>query len=198
MFDWIKNNNKEYPEFWKNYLSKFDSKSNKFNVISLDCTGDNSLNDVIVAIGSIAVVNNSIIINDSFEILLLQYIYLHNNGLSNEFITKSKKPKLGELEAIEKFIDYIGNSVLVGYRINNSVGMINAVLEKMACGRLKNEALDLEIMHQKLIDAGDKHFSMEEILQAYGVPDYELSTSSENAYSLALLFLKLKSKLGIQ
>lgn len=197
MFHWIKNKKKEYPIFWKNYLSKFDTKSDKFIVISLDCTGDNPINDVILSIGSIAIQNNSIIINDSFDILLLQYIYLHNNGLSNEFITKSKKPKLGEREAIEKFIDYVGNAVLVGYRINNHVGMINAVLEKLDCGRLKNEALDLEIMHQKLVDAGDKPFKMDEIVQFYSIPIHELSSSSEIAYSLAQLFLKLKSKLGI-
>ena len=44
----------------------------------------------------------------------------------------------------EKLIEYIGNSTLVGHRINFDVEMINEVLEKMACGRLKNEALEQE------------------------------------------------------
>ena len=39
MLDRIKNINKEYPEFWKTYLSKFDKKSNRFVVLSTETTG---------------------------------------------------------------------------------------------------------------------------------------------------------------
>ena len=36
MLDWLKNINKEYPEFWKNYISKFDEKSSRFVVLSTE------------------------------------------------------------------------------------------------------------------------------------------------------------------
>ena len=29
MIDWIKNINKDYPEFWKNYLTKFETRPNR-------------------------------------------------------------------------------------------------------------------------------------------------------------------------
>lgn len=197
MFDWLKNINKEQPEFWKNYVSKFDEKSKRYVVISTKTTGQNPTKDVILSFGAVAVINDNIVVSDSFEVVLLQYIYLHDNGLSNEFIVKSKLPKLSEFDAIQAFLMYVGNSILVGHRIHLDVDIINHVLEKYGCGRLKNQALDVEIMHKKLLEAPDKSFSTEDLCKAYKIPNEDLQTNSEEAFAMALLFLKLKSKLGL-
>jgi DNA polymerase-3 subunit epsilon len=198
MIDWLKNINKEYPEFWKEYLSKFDKKSNRFVILSTETSGLNPAKDVILSIGSFAVIDNSIIIGDSFEAVLLQYKFLHDNGLSNEFIVESKMKKLGEPEAIKLLIDYIGNAVLVGHHIDFDVEMINAALERLDCGRLKNEALDIDVMYRKLQDINNKQFSLDELSAIYNLPKSDRNSSSEDAYRIALLFLKLKSRLGIK
>ncbi len=197
MFDWIKNINKEYPEFWRNYLSKFERKSNRFVVLSTESTGLNPEKDVILSLGTVAVIDNNIIVSDSFEVVLLQYKFLHDNGMSNEFIIESAQPKLGEREAIQAFVDYLGNAILVGHRINFDIEMINAVLEKLECGRLKNEAIDIEIMHQKLTDNTERPFAIDTLCGLYNVPGNDRHSSAEDAYTLALLFLKLKYKLGL-
>jgi DNA polymerase-3 subunit epsilon len=67
---------------------------------------------------------------------LLQYKYLHDNKLSNEFI-ESKMNKLAETDAIKSLIEFIGNSILVGHHVDFDVEMINVALEKLDCGRLK-------------------------------------------------------------
>ena len=198
MIDWLKNINKEHPEFWKEYLSKFDKKSKRFVILSTETSGLNAGKDVILSIGSFAVIDNSIIIGDSFEAVLLQYKFLHDNGLSNEFIVESKMKKLGEPEAIKLLIDYIGNAVLVGHHIDFDVEMINAALERLDCGRLKNEALDIDVMYRKLQDINNKQFSLDELSAIYNLPKSDRNSSSEDAYRIALLFLKLKSRLGIK
>jgi DNA polymerase-3 subunit epsilon len=198
MLDWLKNINKEYPEFWKNYIAKFEKKSNRFVVLSTETSGLNPDKDIILSIGSFAVIDNSIVIGDNFETVLLQYKFLHDNGLSNEFIVESKMKKLVEPEAIKLFIEYIGNSVLVGHHIDFDVEMINAALERLNCGRLKNEALDIDIMYRKLHDITDKEFSLDELSTIYKIPKSDRNSSSEDAYRIALLFLKLKSRLGIK
>ena len=197
MLDWIKNLNKEYPEFWKLYSSKFENKTNRFVVISTETTGLNPNKDVVLSIGAVAVENNTIVVNDSFEVILLQYIFLHDNGLSNEFIVESKLPKLGEPEAIQAFVDFIGNAILVGHRIHFDIEMINEALYKMGCSRIKNEAIDIEVMYRKLIDSSDKQFSIDELCQIFKVSKNDRHSSAEDAYTIALLFLKLKSRLGI-
>ncbi len=190
MFDWIKNINKEYPAFWKEYISKFENKTSRFVVISCETTGLNPSKDIILSIGAVAVENNSIVVQDNFEVVLLQYKFLHDNNMSNEFIIESNLPKLGEPEALQAFVDYIGNAILVGHRIHFDVEMINEALYKMGCSRLKNEALDIEIMYRKLNDITDKQFSVDDLCKVFKVSKSDRYSSSEDAYTIALLFFK--------
>lgn len=198
MLDWIKNINKEYPDFWKSYLAKFEVKSNRYVILSTETTGLNPKKDVILSFGAVAVIDDIIRIGDNFEVVILQYKYLHDNGLSNEFLIESKLSKLAEPQAIQALVDYIGNAVLVGHRIHFDIEMINDVLEKMECGKLKNEALDVEIMHQKLMDITNKSFSLEDLIKQYKLPLNERNSASDDAYSIALLFVKLKDRLGFK
>ncbi len=197
MLNWLKNVNKEHPEFWKTYLSKFEKKSDRFVVLSTETSGLNPNTDVITSIGSFAVINNTIFIGDNFEAILLQYKFFHDNGLTNEFVVESKMKKIGEPEAIQAFIEFIGNAVLVGHHIDFDVEMINAALERLDCGRLKNQALDIDIMYRKLKDISNKQFSLDELCDIYKIPKSDHNSSSEDAYKIALLFLKLKSRLGL-
>lgn len=198
MLDWLKNINKEYPDFWKTYLSKFEQKSKRYVVFTTETSGLNPDKDVILSIGSFAIVNNKIHIGDSFESIFLQYKYFHDNGLSNEFILESKMKKLSEPEAIRSFIDYIGNAVLIGHHVDFDVDMINSALERLECGRLKNEALDIDVMYQKLVEINDKQFSLDELSDIFKLPKSYRKSPSEDAYTIALLFLKLKNRLGIK
>lgn len=198
MLDWIKNINKEYPDFWKVYLAKFETKSNRYVVLSTETTGLNPKKDVILSFGAFAVVNDMIKIGDNFEVVILQYKYLHDNGLSNEFLIESKLPKLAEPQAMQALVEYIGNSVLVGHRIHFDIELINEALEKMSCGKLKNEALDIEIMHQKHLDITNKSFSIDDMVKHYKLPLSEKNSASDDAYAIGLLFLKLKMLLGFK
>ena len=198
MIDWIKNINKDYPEFWKNYLTKFETRPQRYVALSIDYSGANPQKDVILAFGAVGIENDKINIGDFFEVVLLQYVYLHENGLSNEAIIESKQPKLGEREAIQAFIEFLGNAVLVGHKINLSIDLINAALEKMNCGRLKNDAIDIEIMYKKYKDTSDKSYTIDDLCKEFNLPIIEETAIPDLAYTIALLFLKLKSRLGLK
>ncbi len=198
MLDWIKNINKPYPEFWKTYLSKFDTKTERYLALSLETSGLNPEKDVIMSFGAMAVVNDNVIIGDHFEVVIPQYKFLHDNGISNDFLLESSLPKMAEPVALESFIAYIENAVLVGHRIHFDVEIINKALEKLDCGRLKNEAIDIEVMYKKLHDINDKNFSLDELSTLFKMPKTDRLSTSDDAYTIALLFLKLKSRLGLK
>ncbi|UQD56990.1 PolC-type DNA polymerase III [Flavobacterium sp. K5-23] len=198
MLDWLKNINKEYPEFWKIYLSKFEAKSKRYVVLSTETSGLSVEKDVILGIGAFAVVDDCIVIGDSFETYVLQYKFLHENKISNDFIIETHMKKLGEADAIISLIDFIGNATIVGHHVDFDVEIINAALERMDCGRLKNEALDIDIMYRKLHDITDQQFSLEELSGFFKIPVNDRVSSTEDAYNIGLLFLKLKSRLGIK
>lgn len=196
MLDWLKN--KKYPEFWKTYLQNNEDKSARYITLSIKTTGLNTQKDVILTIGCMAVENNEVVIKDAFEVILLQYIYNHDHGFSNEFIIESKMPKSTEAEGIQRLIEYISNAVIIGHRVDLDLEMINKALERLECGRLKNEALDLEIMFKKWKEVSDdKKFSVSEIAQALKLPENNQDSSIEEAYIMSLCFLKLKKYLRI-
>lgn len=199
MLDWLKNINKEHPEFWKEYLAKFSKKSHRYVILSTEATGDSVEKDVITYISAFAVENDAILIKDSFETILLQYRFLHDNHLSNEYIIESRILKLSEPEALKSFVEYLGNGIIVGHEIESDVEMINATLERLECGKLRNEALDIGIMHRKLHELPeDKEFSLEELADYYKIAPTQGESTTEKAYKIALLFLKLKFKLGLK
>ncbi len=198
MLGWLKNINKEYPEFYKNYLAKFENKSNRYVILSTESSGLNPEKDVLFSIGAIGIIDSKIFIDDHYEVVLLQYKYLHDNELSNEFLIESKLPKMAENQAIEKLLEYIENAVLVGHRTYFDVDMINEALARMNCGRLKNDALDIEIMHRKLNDITDRPSSIEELSKFYKLPVNDRHSAIDDAYTIALLFLKLKTRLNIK
>ena len=198
MLDWIKNISKEYPDFWKLYLNKFETKSKRFVCINFDKTGLNPKKDVILSIGCIGIHDEIIRVGDNFEVMLFQYKFLHDNGMSNSFLIESKFTKLAEPQAIQSFIDFIGNSILVGHRIYQDIELLNEALEKLGCGKIKNEAIDIEIMYQKLLETPNKNYSFKDLISAFKLQEKENSSVSDNAISIALLFLKLKSKLGFK
>ena len=198
MIDWIKNINKDYPEFWRNYLTKFEVRPQRYVALSIDYSGINPQKEVIMAFGAVGIENDKINIGDFFEVVLLQYIYLHENGLSNEAIIESTQPKLGEREAIQAFIEFIGNAVLVGPKINLAIDLINVALEKMNCGRLKNDAIDIEIMYKKYKDTSEKSYTIDDLCNEFNLPIIEETAIPDLAYTIALLFLKLKSRLGLK
>lgn len=198
MLDWLKNINKDYPEFWKEYLSKFEKKSDRFVVLSTETTGLDANKDVILSIGAIGIKNSNILISDTFEVVLLQYVYNHDHGISNEFIIESKQPKSLEPQAIQAFIEYLGNAIIIGHRVDFDLEIINNALEKLKCGRIRNEALDIEVMYRKWKEVNDdKEFSLDELSKLFKIETSDRVSASEDAYTIALLFLKLKSRLGI-
>ncbi len=197
MLDWLKNINREYPEFWKSYLAKFERKPSRYTSLHGEKSGGDPNKDVIYSLSAFSLVNGQLLVGDNFEAALLQYKFLHDNGFSNEFLVKSTLPKMTEQQAVEAFVDFLGNSILVGHRIHILVDMINESLEKMACGRLKNEALDIEIMYRKWKDS-DGAFSIAEIATGLKIPYSDAPTVSEEAYVIGLAFLKLKTRLHLQ
>lgn len=197
MFEWIKNITKEAPDFWKEYITSFEKKSNRYVVLSVESTGLNTKSDVIVSLGAIGVENDNILVGDCFQIVIPQYQYMHDNHITNNFYIESNQEKRIEKEAIPLFIEYLKNATLVGHRIHFDIEMINEALDKLSCGRLKNEALDVEIMYKKLQDTNEKNFTIDDLLKLHKIVKSDRLSSSDEAFNIALLFLKLKSRLGI-
>ena len=195
MLQWLNPNN--YPEFWKNYLSKFKEKSNRYVAISIESSGLNSSKDVILAFSAITIANDKIAIKEAIE-LYVSYSKTEFDSDQNEFVLVSKLEKTNEREAMERIVSYIGNATLIGYKVNRDIDLLNASLAKFECGQLKNEALDIEIMFNKFKDTIEKKYTLEDMCKAMAVPLMDRTSATDDSFLFALLFLKLKTILKIK
>lgn len=197
MLDWLKIN-KDYPEFWKDYLHKFETKSKRFVVFSTETTGLDTENDVILSIGAVGIENDRIIVKDSFDITIFQEKFNPEVAIKNGILKDNSEEKFSESIAIKEFINYLGNATLVGHRIHFDIAMINEALERLHVGRLKNEALDIEIMYQKWKQLPeDKQFTIDELSTTFKISKSDRHTASGDAYIISMLFLRLKQRLRI-
>lgn len=194
MLQWLNN---KYPDFWKKYTLSFKEKSNRYVVLSIESTGLNTSKDTILAISAVSVVHDMITIKDALEI----YVAHTNSAIEidqNEFLLVSKIEKKPEIEAIELLIDFIGNATIIGHRVYQDIELINMSLAKLGCGKLKNEALDIEIMFNKIKDTIDKKYVLEEMCNYFSVPVNDRISVADDTFSIAILFLKLKTILKIK
>lgn len=186
MLDWLKNLGKDYPDFWKNYLLEVEKPSSKKVALQIETTGLNPNKDKILSIGAISIYNNEILIEKSIEI-----------DLDKDKILQTKEMTYEEVQAIESLINFIGNGTLVGHRIHYDIEILNEYLSKIQCGRIKNNLLDVEVMHSRILDETGKPYSLEELLTFYKIKNPEVQTSGNIAYNVALLFLKMRGKLKL-
>ena len=104
-------NRKNYPSFWKVYVSAFKQKqpntieSTRFVVFDTETTGLNTKTDRILSIGAVALFDNTIDVSDSFEVYLKQKDY-HSNAIEIHGILKD-----GELKKLQKKM--LWNSLLI-------------------------------------------------------------------------------------
>lgn len=189
--------NKEYPEFWKKYTDSFKNPAKKYVVISMETSGLDPEKDVIMSIAATSVIDNRIIIKDSFEIFVIHKKHT-DLELENEFISLSKVEKIPENEVVETLLNYLSNSILIGHRIDFDIEMLNKALSRMKLGNIRNEAFDIEAMFNKIKETNEKKYSLEEMSKSLKISLSERNSVADDTYSIALLFLKMKDKLGIK
>ena len=198
-FDWLTGNN--LPQFWKNYVSLFDDDKielKRYVIFDMETSGQNWKEDVILSIGAISVTKNAIEVGDYLELTLLQD-GAPIQSASQLGLIKQTEEKVVEAEAMIQFLNFIKDSVLVGHNINLDIEMINQALKRLDLGRLKNRFMDTNVLYQKWKDLPDDiQSSLDEVCDALKINKNERHTAAGNAYTTSLIFLKLKSKLGIQ
>jgi DNA polymerase-3 subunit epsilon len=200
-FNWFKKIVKDHPKFWETYLTYFDENQSikkRFVVFDCETTGLDYRTDRILSIGAVAIENNQIIVSDFMEVFLLQDVFNAESVPIHGILKEGKEEKIVEAEAIIRFLDFIKDATLVGHHVDFDIEMINQGLARLEVGKLKNQAMDTDVMYQKLkYLPQEQHSSLDELCDIYKIRKSDRHTASGDAFITALLFLKLKKKLEI-
>lgn len=191
---------KSEPTFWKNYLSSFSSKKDTNRFVVFDCqkTGLDWREDSIISLGCVAIIDNKIHVSDSIEIYIEQPKDNEPTKINVGSLEYGKRDILTQEQALEKFLDYISNSILVGLNTNLDIEMINQTLKKHDLGKLKNMVIDLNILFNKTKRKPlDEISTINSLCEEYHLKPNHRQNTAGNAYLMALIFQKLKKNLVI-
>lgn len=204
-----KNSSINYPEFWKKYISHFDSKRDykipisqaEFVIIDIESTGLDFKKDKILSIGGVKIKNNQIEVCNTFEIYLSQNQFDPDSALVHGIIKNTNEVKVSENEGIEKFLEYIKNNIIVGHSITFDISIINETLRKLGGNKLLNKSIDTINLYKRLKGNDykfDSSLSLDSLCDEYKIIKSDRHNAAGDALITALLFLKLISGLKIR
>jgi DNA polymerase-3 subunit epsilon len=169
----------------------------RFVVLDTETTGLDPRRDRLVTIGAVAVRADEIVLADSFEAMLK--VAYNSASVTVHGITRDEaREGLDEPEAIELFLDYLQDGVIVGHHIGHDVATLNAACERHFGFNLRNRSLDtmdltLHLQRDGVFASkgGVEGFSLDALCEFFEVPPRDRHTAGGDAFITALIFLRL-------
>lgn len=196
----------DYPDFWNKYAELFKEKpTTDFNnlvfvVLDTETTGFSFQEDRILSIGALKVKGQSILVQEVFDIYLEQERFNKESVPVHGLLKKGQRECISEVEALKKFLEYIGNSIIVAHHAGFDMGMLNAALQRNGLPKLKNMVLDTGVLYRKTLIKSylvqpKIQYTLDELAEKFSISKKDRHTALGDAYITAVAFLKILSRL---
>ena len=190
--------------FWKKEENLFGEnitiEETRFVVLDTETTGFDYENDRILCIGALVLQNGVISVQNSLEVYIEQDHYDKStaqiHGILKAFILK----RPSEIEALQQFLAFLGDSIIIAHHTVFDVTMINKALERNGLPELKNHRLDTAYLYKKtlikshLFERKD-HYTLDDLADKFDISKKDRHTALGDAYITAIAFLKIVKKL---
>jgi len=207
MINWFKKDESHLPEYWQKYSAKFDKNQleqlvteTTFVVLDTETTGFDQEKDRILSIGCVKVKDNKLLVANSFEIYLKQEKFNPDTVEIHGLIKHERFETFTEEKALQLFLKYIGDSILVAHHAGFDINMINAAMKRNHLPKLKNRVLDTGVLYRKtriISNFIDQHksYTLDEVALAYNIDLKDRHTAIGDAFITAIAFLKILGRL---
>lgn len=169
----------------------------RFVVLDTETTGLDPRRDRLITIGAVAVKAGEIILADSFE-ALLKLAYNSSSVTVHGITREEAREGMDEPEALEQFLPYLRDGVIVGHHILHDVETLNVAYERHFGITLQNrflDTMDLTLHLQKDGAFGNgkevQGFSLDALCDFFGVAPHDRHTAGGDAFITALIFQRL-------
>jgi len=175
-------------------------ENTRFVVLDTETTGFDYDNDRILCIGAVVLQNNAIAIPDSIEIYIHQDHYDKSSAQIHGILKDWVMDKPTELEALQQFLAFLGDSIIIAHHTIFDVTMINRALERNGLPHLANKTLDTAFLYKKtlimsnLLERKEK-YPLDELADKFDISKKDRHTAMGDAYITAIAFLKIVKKL---
>ena len=193
------------PPFLGRYQQAFDATwaddtpidKVRFVVLDSETTGLNPRTDLIVTIGAVGVQAGEILLEDSFAALLK--MSKNTSAVTVHGVTRDEsRAGVEEPEALEKFLEYLGDGVIVGHHIDHDIGTFDTAYERHWGFQMSNRSLDTMDLTLHLEKDGAfagrpaiRRFTLDALCDLFGVIPHDRHTASGDAFITAQVFLRL-------
>ena len=193
------------PVFVDEYLNRFRTTwpddapidGVRFVVLDLETTGLNPVTDAIVTIGAVGVLGGDILLGDAFSALLK--VERNTSAVTVHGVTRDQSRQgLGEPAALERFLDYLKDGVIVGHHIGHDVTAVNAACNRHWGLSLSNRSLDtmdvtLHLERQGAFSGRPpiRRFTLDALCEMFGVVPHDRHTAAGDAFITAQVFQRL-------
>jgi DNA polymerase-3 subunit epsilon len=169
----------------------------RFVVLDSETTGLNPATDRIITIGAVAVLGGDIVLEDSFGALLR--MERNTEAVTVHGVTRDEsRSGIEEVEALEQFLDYLRDGVIVGHHIGHDIATFDAALGRHWGAQLVNRSLDTMDLTLHLERDGAfagrpriRHFTLDALCDMFGVIPHDRHTAGGDAFITAQVFLRL-------
>ncbi|PKV66494.1 3'-5' exonuclease [Pontibacter ramchanderi] len=206
----LKPADQDAPAFWQRYSAALKEQLPKdtplaeaeFVVFDTETTGLDQRQDKVLSIGAIKVRGLQVLVSDTFECLVQQEGAAATKSAEvHGLLSKQLEQGIPEGEAVEGFVEFIGNAILVGQHVAFDIAMVNQMLQRQGIrGKLRNRSVDtahlairLERRHADSHTLKTAEYSLDALCDRYNLPTDDRHTASGDAFATALLLLKLLS-----
>jgi len=169
----------------------------RFVVLDSETTGLNPNVDRIITIGALAVVGGEILLEDSFSALVK--MSRNTEAVTVHGVTRDESLEgIEEPEALERFLHYLKDGVIVGHHIGHDIATLDAAYTRHWGARLSNRSLDTMDLTLHLERDGAfagrpaiRSFTLDALCAMFGVVPHDRHTASGDAFLTAQVFLRL-------
>jgi DNA polymerase III subunit epsilon len=169
----------------------------RFVVLDSETTGLNPRVDRLVTIGAVAITSSEIVLEDSFDALIR--IDYNTDAVTVHGVTRDESLRgVDETAALEQYLDYVKDGVIVGHHIGHDIATIDAALERHWGMRLLNRSLDTMdlTLHLERDGAFDRRppireFTLDRLCAMFGVIPHDRHTAGGDAFLTAQVLLRL-------
>ncbi|WP_437395654.1 3'-5' exonuclease [Flagellimonas lutimaris] len=209
MWPFSKKKQLELPNFWWEYEAHFKEKlpedihENTFVVLDTETTGFSMTKDRMLCIGALKLLDNNIVVKESFEVYIQQEHYNTESAEIHGILKKTKRNSISELDALKQFLVYAKNHILVGHHVMFDINMINAALKRNGLPKLKNKTLDTESLYIRTLLISTvvqqkERYSLDDLAKKFSISRKDRHTALGDAYITAIAFLRTIEKLKSQ
>lgn len=202
----FKKSTPNFPEFWNTYARLFKEKISKnfdelvFVVLDTETTGFSFDEDRILSIGAVKVKGETISVNEILDIYLEQEKFNKESVPVHGLLKNGTRECISEILALEKFLEYVENSIIVAHHASFDLGMLNSALQRNGLPKLKNTVLDTGALYRKTLIKSylvqpKKNHTLDELAEKFSISRKDRHTALGDAYITAIAFLKIISRL---